>query len=97
MLIVIPLFSTIDTFEFPLDIDYQNNIKILYINNFLKIFKFKSEMRSLISNTIELGKKAIFSPSSYEELRNLSNVLYEKLLNKYGSRSQQQKDFDSYQ
>ena len=54
-------------------------------------------MRSLISNTTELGKKAIFSPSSYEELRNLSNVLYEKLLNKYGSRSQQQKDFDSYQ
>ena len=97
MLIVIPLFSTIDTFEFPLDIDYQNNIKILYINNFLKVFKFKSEMRSLISNTIELGKKAIFSPSSYEELRNLSNDLYEKLINKYGYRSQQQQDFDSYQ
>jgi len=96
ILIIITLFSTIETIMIPLDIDYKHNIKIINIFEFLKNFNYKPKIRETVKQTIELSNRAIYSPSSFEELRTLSNNFYKKLIIKYGARSEQQKDFENF-
>ncbi|GAH80461.1 unnamed protein product, partial [marine sediment metagenome] len=71
-------------------------IKIINIFEFLKNFNYKPKIRETIKQTIELSNRAIYSPSSFEELRTLSNNSYKKLIIKYGTRAEQQKDFKNF-
>ena len=96
ILIIITLLSTIKTIMIPLDINYKYNIKIINIFEFLKNFNYETKIREFVMRTIKLANRAIYSPSSFEELRNLSNNFYTKLVIKFGSRAEQQKNFEIF-
>lgn len=95
ILIIITLFSKIEDLTFPLDIDFKENIKIIDLETFLNISGFDSIVANKIVDAINLARKAIYNPSSFEELNTLSDELKYKLHDSFGSRAEQQNSFNN--
>ncbi len=56
---------------------------------------FNSELLKKVNYSISLAKRAPYSPSAFNELLNMAERAKNELKNKFGTRSIQQKEFES--
>ncbi len=95
LLIIVPIVSEISSLEIPLDIDYKENIKIINVDYFFRLMNFDYELLDNVNYAISLAKRAPYSPSAFNELSNMAERAKNELKNKFGTRSIQQKEFES--
>ncbi len=95
LLIIVPLVSEITSLEIPLDIDYKENIKIISGDHFFRLMNFDCELLDNVNYAISLAKRAPYNPSAINELSYIAESAKNNLKNKFGTRSIQQKEFES--
>lgn len=95
LLFIVPLITEISSLEIPLDIDYKENVKIINTEYFFRLMNFSSKLLRDVNYAISLAKRAPYSPSVFNELSYIAESAKNKLKNKFGTRSIQQKEFES--
>ena len=90
LLLIVMLIGKPKNYSIPLDVPHIENVKIIDINLFLKIFDFDDSMKKKIIYAINLGKKAPYSPMAYEELKEIATSANRKLKLNFGNRKDQQ-------
>ena len=90
LLLIVMLIDKTKNYSIPLDVPHKENVKLIDINFFLKNFDFDDYMKKKIIYTINLAKRAPYSPMAYEEIKEIANSAKRKLKLNFGNRKDQQ-------
>ncbi len=77
-------------YSIPLDVPHKDNVKLVDIDFFLKIFDFDDSMKKKIIYYIQLAKRALYSLIAYDELKEMAKSATRKLKLNFGNRKTQQ-------
>jgi len=89
-LLIIILTNRIDSYSIPLDVSFKDNIKIIHIDEFFKIFVFKEGIKEKIQDAIFLAKRAPYNPKDYTSLKKIAKSLNKQIKLEFGNRKTQQ-------
>ena len=90
LLLIVMLIGKPKNYSIPLDVPHIENVKLVDINFFLKIFDFDDSIKKKIIYAINLAKKAPYDQMAYNELKEIASSANRKLKLTFGNRNDQQ-------
>ena len=90
LLLIVMLIGKPKNYSIPLDVSHIENVKLVDINFFLKIFDFDDSIKKKIIYAINLAKKAPYDQMAYNELKEIASSANRKLKLTFGNRKDQQ-------
>lgn len=90
LLLIVMLIDKPKNYSIPLDVPNRENVKLIDVNFFLKLFDFGNSIKKNILYAIQLAKKAPYSLNAYNELKEIANSAKMELKLNFGSRKDQQ-------
>ncbi len=90
LLLIVMLIDKPKNYSIPLDVPHKENIKLIDIDFFLKLFDFDDSVKKKIIYAIQLAKKASYNLIAYQELKKIAESTNRKLKLHFGKRKDQQ-------
>lgn len=90
LLLIVMLIDKPKYYSITLDVPHKENIKLIDVDTFLKIFDFEDSLKEKIFYTIRLAKKSPYSLSAFNELKEIADSAKIELKLNFGNRKDQQ-------
>lgn len=94
LLLIVVLPAKVKSYSIPLDVPYMENIKVIGVEDFFKIFIFNNSLENKIRYAIEIAGKAPYSLKTYDSLIKLAKSANKQLKLQFGNRKSQQNRFN---
>ncbi len=93
LLLIVMLIDKPKNYSIPLDVPHKENIKLIDVDTFLKIFDFEDSLKEIFFYAIRLAKKSPYSLSAFNELKEIANSAKIELKLNFGNRKDQQLNY----